>query len=209
MSKTIGGLPAANPSNLSLSTKFPVQDDAGTTVRATFQQIIDEEPNPIRSSYNLNTAQGGAVHDGRVTIRKTGIAENTATAIITFTVPNAAHAADVELAVMAILGAGGAIGTGEAISRARYCLRIVRTPGLATVVGFESLDTPTGSAVAGATTITLTGAVSAVSGANTDPQTFNFTLTIDAATGSSTNHKAVVRVDMMNENASGVTWVAV
>lgn len=135
----------------------------------------------------------------------TGIANNTATDVITVTVPNAAHAAMITVDITGSLGAGGAIGAFEATGVTRYQIAVARTAGVATVATASSAIGGATSAVAGASTITVTAVVSAITGAVGVTQTFTIQVTIAHGSGSSTNHSAVIRCAVLNANATGIT----
>lgn len=190
-------------------TTVPVKDDNGDTREATLQQIHDELTDPIKSSYQLNTAAGSALSFSTKGIAKTGISNGVATDVLTVTVPNAAHSAFLVLDVLGILGAGGSIGANEAVNLQSFNIGITRTAGLATVKTVSSAIGGTGSiAVAGATTCAVTVAVSSNTGANGAEQTFTVQVTISRGSGSSTNHVAMVRYTLANHNGTGITVAA-
>lgn len=135
----------------------------------------------------------------------TAIADNTATAILTITVPNAAHAATVEVDVLGRLGAGGAIGADEGVSSSKYIISVARTAGVASVavVGAQ-LGVAQASVVGGATVtavVTQTATGEGVGVTNTHV----VKITIARGSGTSANHKCDVRARLQNANASGVT----
>jgi len=135
----------------------------------------------------------------------TSIADNTATATFTVTVPNAAHSAMLKVTLIGSLGAGGAVGANEATGTISYDFAIARTAGVATVVTASTAYGSATSAVAGAATITITAAASAISGANSATQTFTINVTIARGSGASTNHTCLCYGRLLNANASGIT----
>jgi hypothetical protein len=135
----------------------------------------------------------------------TGIQDAAATAVITVTVPNSAQAGILILDILGSLGAGGAIGAFEASIAVRYKIAIARTVGVATVATASTIEESNAVAVAGAATVTGTGVVSAIAGAVGVTQTFTFNLTLGHSGGSSQNHQAVVRAQLINAVASGIT----
>ena len=158
----------------------------------------------------LNTSQiGGAA--GTVTsatqllVLKTGISDASATAVATVTIPNAAHAASIRVLVLGSMGAGGAVGAFEANSASSYHMSVSRTAGVATVITTSSQDTVAASNVAGAGTITAVITASSVSGGNTATQTFTININITKSGGSSASHQAVLLIDLINANATGIT----
>lgn len=137
--------------------------------------------------------------------RVTGLADATATPIITVTVPNTAQSATVHVHFVGQLGAGGAIGAGECSANLEGDVVLARTAGLATVPAAITA-TATGSAcVAGASTITLAYAVSSITGANTASQSFTINATITKGGGSSTSHVLLAYADVLNSQSTGVT----
>lgn len=135
----------------------------------------------------------------------TGIANNTATPLATVTVPNGAESAVIRLTVCGSLGAGGAIGANEASASNSYNLTIARTAGVAAVGTMSTAYGAAAAAVAGAATCTSTLALSTVSGAVGATNTFTINGTIARSAGSSTNHTALLLVEVLNANATGVT----
>lgn len=135
----------------------------------------------------------------------TAIAENTATAVLTVTVPNAAHAAIMEILVMARQGAGGTIGADESVTVTKYLVAIARTLGVASVLTLSSAIGATNSKVSGGDTDTavLTQTANAEGVGATNTHTIK--VTIDSSNNSSGNHKCDLFVRLFNANASGVT----
>lgn len=152
-----------------------------------------------------NGALGAATTGTRLLKSVTGIANNTATDIITVTVPNAAHSATLKVTLTGSLGAGGAIGANEATGTTSFNVPIARTAGVATVPATATAYAVTNTNVAGAATITVTYAISAISGAVGATQTFTVTVTIARGSGSSTNHTCLVDAEILNANATGIT----
>lgn len=155
--------------------------------------------------YGNNVVAGGLTSVTTFIKAYSGIADNTATATMTITVPNAAHSASWRVTIAGSLGAGGAIGANEATGTQSYDIAIARTAGV-NAVGTVSTAYGTGNAsVAGAATITCTAALSTVSGAVGATNTFTLNVTIAHGTGSSTNHTAVIYAQLINANTSGIT----
>jgi len=136
----------------------------------------------------------------------TAIADNTATTVLTITIPNGAHAALIELQILASLGAGGAIGAFEESLTAYGQIVVTRTAGVNAVATAIAL-TNTGKAnVAGAdSTATLAYSLAAVSGAVGATNTIAIQVTIAKGGGSSAAHQAIVIPVVTNANASGIT----
>ncbi len=135
----------------------------------------------------------------------TGIADATATTVLTVTVPNAAHAAMIDVLVMGRLGAGGAIGADEAAQSSRYQFTVVRTAGVASVLVASAQLGAAAANVAGSATATATlSVVNSAEGVGVT-NTHLIKVTITKSGGSSASHKADVHVRLHNMNATGVT----
>jgi hypothetical protein len=135
----------------------------------------------------------------------TAIAENTATTVLTVTVPNAAHAAVMEILVMARQGAGGTIGADESVTVTRYQAAISRTAGVASVLVLSSAIGNANSKVSGGDTDTAVLTQVAVGEGVGATNTHSIQVTIDSANNSSGNHKCDLFVRLFNANASGIT----
>lgn len=150
-------------------------------------------------------APGSALVDTMGTKVVTGLLDTVATAVLTITVPNAQHAAIVDLEFCAILGAGGAIGAGEATRISKYQLILARTAGVNLVATLTAAIGGAEAHVAGATSIaTAVATLQAVAGAVGVANTVAILLAITKTGGASTNHVAVVRYNILGQNA-GVT----
>lgn len=147
---------------------------------------------------------GAAVVQDELTKTVTGIANAAATDVLTVTVPNAKHLAQIEVCATGSLGAGGAIGAGEAAATNCYIITVVRTAGVATVATASTAFGAAASAVAGATTATATLGVSGMTGAVGATQTFTIQITITRGGGSSANHVAHVSVRLLNGFSTGI-----
>jgi hypothetical protein len=155
------------------------------------------------------TTQGGAAAAATTATRLTkltsSIADNTATAVLTVTIPNAAHAASLRVRLLGRLGAGGAIGADEANGTVAYDFSISRTAGVNAVVTASTAFGSATSSVAGAATVTVTAAASAISGAVGASNTFTVNVTIAKGSGGSANHTCTVLAEVINANATGIT----
>lgn len=156
--------------------------------------------------------KGGVRYKNYVTFNKTitGILDDAATTIFTINVPNPPSGQFVSsflnVSLLTILGAGGAVGAGETVTAATGTIIVTRTPGLAAVIAISGLINTNSASVAGgdaSVAATLTNV--AVAGANTAAQTFAIQTTIDDDTGSATNDIAVVWVSCQNAGM-GVTF---
>ena len=158
--------------------------------------------------------KGGVRYKNYVEFNKTivNIADGVAKTIFTVNVPNPAVATSfasslVFVTIFQILGAGGGVGAGEAVSSAMFTVQMTRTSGLAAVIAVSgAINAASSTAVAGGDTsaaVTLTNV--AVAGANTVAQTFAMQSTPHDSSGSSTNHTLIVSVECMNAGL-GVTF---
>jgi len=155
-------------------------------------------------------AAAGAVAGGvtsRVEINKavTAIADATATAVFTVTVPNAAHSASIRVKLVGSIGAGGAVGAREATSTVEYDVVVTRTAGANAVAAISSAFGSASVAVAGATTVTTTGDLGAISGAVGATNTFTIRVTITKGGGASANHTCLAFAELLNAAATGIT----
>ncbi len=141
-----------------------------------------------------------------LTKRVTGLADTVATAVLTVTIPNAEHNAIIDVEVMGILGAGGAIGAGEAARFAKYQVVLARTAGVNVVAGVSAAIGGATANVAGGDAITsVVVTLGAVAGAVGASNTFTILVAITRSGAGATNHIAVVRATVLNANATGVT----
>lgn len=151
------------------------------------------------------TTLGAANTDAFLTKTVTGMTDAAATSVLTFSVPNSAHAAVIPVVIMSSLGAGGTVGAFECTGTAYGQIVVTRTAGVATVATAVALSNTGSACVAGATTIATAYAVTAMTGGVGVTQTFNMTVTITKGAGSSANHQVIVQADLLNANASGIT----
>jgi hypothetical protein len=167
--------------------------------------ILDAPTYTNGNTFSVGGAAGGAASSNKLTKQVASIADNTATAVLTVTVPNGAHSGRLRITLTGSLGAGGAVGANEATGCVTYDFTIARVAGANAVV---TASTAFGSAtcgVAGADTITVTAAASAVSGAVGAANTFTVQVKIARGSGSSANHTCLVVAEIANANASGIT----
>ena len=126
--------------------------------------------------------------------------------VFTVTIPNAAHAAMIEIDLLGVTGAGGAVGAGESTAVAKYTMTVVRTAGVAGVVVLATIFGDQEAGVAGADILTsVIATVSGMTGANGAEQTFTILAAITKSAGASDNHTLVATARILNGNASGIT----
>ena len=154
---------------------------------------------------------GGGAGSGTVTSRAeinkavTAFTDGVAKTVFTLTIPNAAHSASYLVRITGAIGAGGAIGADEASATNCYVVTITRTAGVNAVAGISAAFGAATAAVAGATTVTCTGALAAVSGAVGATNTIDIQATITKGGGASDNHTCVATASLLNANATGIT----
>lgn len=167
---------------------------------------LDLTTNAAAAASSLGFGTAGAATSARIFRKYTsGIGNAAATAVMTITIPNAAHAARIKIQISGVLGAGGAIGACEASQAVVYDCVIVRTAGVNAVATLSAVAFAVAANVAGATTCTTTAALSAVSGGVGASNSFTLNVTISRAGGASTNHTCHLLAEILNQNATGIT----
>ncbi len=150
-------------------------------------------------------AAGGAGWTGTLVVRKTGIANNTATDVITVTVPNGNHNGAIYLDIMAHLGTG--TDASESTRVATGAIAICRQTGATTVAVASTLAQTAIATSAGGGTLTLAYGVSAITGAVGATNTFTIQVTL-VVTGTITDHACMIFARSLNSAASGLTMAA-
>ena len=153
-------------------------------------------------------ANGGAISQGnvegaagshtRLTVRKTSIADNTATDVVTITVPNANHAAAIR-----VFGLANFDNCNYAQSFS-FEGSLARGSGSPTDKAFSSVTTTENAGITPNFAISVAG--SANTGGNSATQTFTLQLTINTSDSSSSN--ATIMIELINFNDSGITMAA-
>ena len=130
-------------------------------------------------------------------IRKNGIADNTATNILTCYFPNANCALAIRLTLLATMSVGtdafesSRIGTGCIVAARSVAAAVVTQAATLTLTGIGTIS--------GGGTITLAYAVGSVSGGATAENSFSVTVTI-AATGTITTHHLNALVEIIDSD---------
>lgn len=144
----------------------------------------------------------GSATSARTIVKKvTGIADNTATAVLTVTVPNANHAAAIKVTLLSSNGSTDAfessrVGVGAVV--------LARTAGANVVATAATLTLAAIATVSGGATHTLAYGVSSITGAVGAVNTFTITVTIND-TGNLGSNQCVVVAEVVNSEADGVT----
>ena len=173
------------------------------------QQVATAGVGPAFAEPTMNFGSltfGGARTRSDIAKAVTAFSDAVAKAVLTFTVPNAAHSASFLIRIVGSLGAGGAIGANEATQTATYQVDITRTAGVNAIATISAVYTQAASAtVAGGQNIATTAALSAIAGAADATNTFTVNATLTRAGAGATNHTALVHASLLNANATGVT----
>ena len=159
--------------------------------------------------YNRDTfVNAGAISQGnlpggngshvRMTVRKTSISDNSATDVVTITIPNANHAAAIR-----VFGLANFDGCTYAQSFS-FEGTIARASGTPTDKAFSSVTTTENASITPNFSIAVAG--SSNTGANGATQTFTLQFTINTSDGSSSN--ATFMIELINFNDSGITMAA-
>lgn len=153
------------------------------------------------AGYRLGTGSGGATTSTKVIKKVTTIADNSATAVLTVTVPNANHAAGIRLLLLSSNGGSDAF---ESTRVATGFVVLSRTTGANVVAAVAALDSAQIATVAAGATHTLAYGVSAITGAVDAVNTFDITVTIDDS-GNVGGNQVVIVAELINSEATGVT----
>ena len=122
------------------------------------------------------------------------------------TVPNGAHSGMLRVTLVGSIGAGGSIGANEATRTIAYDIGIARTSGVAMNAAISTAYGNSGSvAVAGATTIDVTAAITLNAEGAGVSNTADVMVTITKGGGTSANHTCRVVAEVVNVNNNGIT----
>jgi hypothetical protein len=137
--------------------------------------------------------------------KKTGIADNTATAVFTVTVPNGNHAAAIRVHA---IGSSGGADAFESTATLEGNIVVARTTGAnAVVTAAAAALTGTATVAAGAALTSFAYGVSAVAGAAGASNTFSITVTINDS-GNLGSNQCVMLCELINAESSGVSMAA-
>lgn len=194
-------------SNVSASgATYQTAIGAGATCTANNQVMLGRSNEDVLhpGTLSMGATAGAATSAKRILIKKTGINDNSATNVITVTVPNSAQAACIKLR---ILSSNGSTDAFESSRCAEGMVVLARTAGVDTVAAVAALDLAQIATVGGGATHTLAYGVTAMAGAASATQTFSITLTIDDS-GNLGSNQAVILAEIMNSEATGCTMAA-
>ena len=192
---TSGRVPIAGTAGL-------LADDADLTFATdTLTATKLSTTNATATEVNLGGAAAAATTCRMLTKKVTGIADNSATAVLTVTIPNANHAAALKLL---FLSSNGSTDAFESSRVAEGSVVVARTTGVNAVAVASAISHEAIATVAGGATHTLAYAVSAIAGAVGDPNTFTITVTIDDS-GNTGSNQLVLLAQLLNAEATGIT----
>jgi hypothetical protein len=151
------------------------------------------------------TRNGGAgaansLHDLLVVSK--AVPDNTATDLITVTVPNSSQSASIKIWFTAASGGTDAY---ESTRAAQGMISIARTTGVNVVAGAATLELPVIATVSGGDTFTLAYGVSAVTGAVGAVNTFTIQVTLNSVGNQALT--CMARAELMNAVGTGVTML--
>lgn len=215
MTGSVGGGAAVIRSNgasdcFSMGSNVPLlwTANGGNGYNATIDSTIVRAgaPNSLIFSSAINGASGQATSRTEINKAVTAIADATATAVFTVTVPNAAHSASIRVRLAGSMGAGGAVGANESTQDAEYMINIARTAGVnaAATIG-AVVGQAAAASVVGADNVAVTGTLSAIAGAVGVANTFTINVTITKSAGASAAHTCLAFAELLNANTAGVT----
>jgi len=161
---------------------------------------LANEPN-VATALTLGGVAGSATAARVFTKKVTGIGDNTATDVLTVTVPNANHAATIRLLFLSSNGGSDAF---ESSRTATGAVVVARVTGLNAVATAATLTHEAIATVAAGATHTLAYGVSAISGAVGAVNTFTVQVTINDS-GNTASNQVVVFAEVLNAEASGIT----
>lgn len=152
------------------------------------------------AAYRIN-GSAGATSANMLTKKVTAIADNSATTVLTVTVPNGNHAASIKLRFLSSNGGADAF---ESSRTAEGTVVLARTAGVDTVATAVAVSGEAIATVGSGATHTLAYSITGMTGAADATQTFTIQVTIDD-TGNLGASQCVVLVELINAEATGVT----
>lgn len=212
---TVAYVTVGNSSNLSAeralvgtSNEIDVTDNgANSTVAVGLVNAVSvttsvTTPTVVASTaLQIGGADAAATTCRQLTKKVTGIADNSATDILTVTVPNANHAACIRLL---LLSSNGSTDAFESSRTATGSVVVARTTGVNAVATAATLTLEAIATVSGGATHTLAYGVSAISGAVGATNTFTIQVTINDS-GNLGSNQLVVYAELLNAESTGIT----
>jgi hypothetical protein len=160
----------------------------------------------IDSGGLMRGSPGSAAGQNEITKTLTGIVNNTATAILTVTVPNAQHNARIKCEFMGMPGSGGGSGIGCSTVTADFNVAIAREAAASTVAALSASWGVASAVVAGGdANPVLTAAISALTGSAGQSQTFTVNVNMNVQPSGASGHIVMGMFKLLNRNAAGIT----
>lgn len=179
---------------VTVTTSLTTPDVVGTT-SVTAPTVIASTAAQIGGAAAAATTLRG------ITKKVTGIADNTATDVLTVTVPNANHAAAIRLT---LLSSNGSTDAFESSRTAQGLVVLARTTGANVVATAAALSDAAIATVSGGATHTLAYDLSSIVGAVGAVNTFTIRVTIDDS-GNTGGSQVVLFAELLNAEATGIT----
>lgn len=183
------------------ANQVTVTDDGDGTITLSTPQDLATTSSPTFTTLSVGGAAAAATSCRHLTKKVTGIADNTATDVLTVTIPNANHAAAIKIM---FLSSNGSTDAFESSRVATGHVVVARTTGANAVATAAALDNAAIATVSGGATHTLAYGVSAITGAVGDPNTFTIQVTLDDS-GNLGSNQVVCSVELLNAESTGIT----
>jgi hypothetical protein len=187
------------------STKKLEFNDADTYINSSSDSnldiVADGKISLQAATVTQNGLPGAAATKSSLIVQKTGFSDNVATDIVTFTVPNAGHAAGIR--VFGQANFSGFNGHGSTVFE--FIGAISRSSGNPTGMAFGTVSSKKAENVTPDIT-TITATAGSPSGGNSATQTITMKLTFDSNAGDASN--TTIFVELLNSQGSGITMAA-
>lgn len=158
----------------------------------------------------LNIGTGGIPADAysvnRIVCTKTGIANNTPTAMAQISIPASfSGSAGGTIKVLGALGASGVVGAYEAAQFVEYGFAVTRAGSGTAIAGISAVYGSASGTFSGGTIPAVTATIGSASGAATAIQYVALNVNISATTAGANNDSAMMIVELLNLASSGIT----
>jgi hypothetical protein len=158
---------------------------------------------PTTKTIEMNAAAAAALSVTKLVVASaamTAMADNATVNCITVTIPNANHSAVLDLMLL------GAVTGGASTRCGRMMVAFTRVADAVAVAVAATLDDAQIATSAAGETLTMTAAVSAVTGAAGASNSFQITLALNTSAGATA--EAMIVAELLNLNGTGVTIAA-